>query len=168
MITPYSFDNANVNGDKEAVIVPNPPTLVNKLSANETNNIKDKINEVVEVVNVLSPTPFGSFRLELKGDGNTLNTIQVGDRGRFYDGNTYEYNGGDINDIANYTEISDRVGKIQIVATAGQTVFGIGTAAKATAVFREGALLDDGDWSQSGTNITTSFPFDAGERFKPI
>lgn len=57
--------------------------------------------------------------------------------------------------------------KIQILATAGQTVFDIGTTALAKAVFREGALLDDGDWSQAGTEITT-FPFELNERFKPI
>lgn len=51
MIDEYQFDNANAEGDKEAVIVPNPPTLVNKLSANETNNIKDKLNEVIDAVN---------------------------------------------------------------------------------------------------------------------
>ena len=47
MIALYNFDNANVAGDKEAVIVPNVPTLVNKLSANETNGIRDKINEII-------------------------------------------------------------------------------------------------------------------------
>lgn len=51
MIDPYQFDNANLDGDKEAVILPNPPTLINKLSANETNNIKDKLNEVIDTVN---------------------------------------------------------------------------------------------------------------------
>lgn len=58
--------------------------------------------------------------------------------------------------------------KIQIIATAGQTVFPLGTTILANAVFWEGALLDDGDWSQSGTNITTAFPFEAGQRFKAI
>lgn len=63
--------------------------------------------------------------------------------------------------------LNNDLGKIQITATAGQTVFNIGTTASVNAVFREGVLLDDGDWSQSGTNITTIFPFALGERFKP-
>lgn len=58
--------------------------------------------------------------------------------------------------------------KIQITATAGQTVFPLGTMILAKAVFREGALLDDNDWNQVGTDITTTFPFSLGERFKPI
>lgn len=58
--------------------------------------------------------------------------------------------------------------KVQITATAGQTVFPLGTTALANAVFREGALLDDSEWSQSGSNITTTLPFELGERFKTI
>lgn len=58
--------------------------------------------------------------------------------------------------------------KIQITATAGQTVFPLGTSALANAVFWNGALLNDSDWSQSGTNITTTFPFSEGDLFKPI
>lgn len=58
--------------------------------------------------------------------------------------------------------------KIQISATAGQNIFNIGTTAIAKAVFREGALLDDNDWSQVGNTITTTFGFEVGERFKPI
>lgn len=58
--------------------------------------------------------------------------------------------------------------KVQISAAEGQTVFNIGTTATAKAVFREGALLDDSEWSQTGSNITTTFAFGAGERFKPI
>lgn len=46
----YEFDAANPNGDKEAVIYPNIPTPINKLSANETNNIRDKLNEIIDVV----------------------------------------------------------------------------------------------------------------------
>jgi len=55
MIDPYEFNDANAQGDKEAVILPNLPSLVNKLSADETNGIKDKINEIAQVVNVIDP-----------------------------------------------------------------------------------------------------------------
>lgn len=44
----YEFDAANINGDKEPVILPNIPTPVNKLSANETNGIRDKLNEIID------------------------------------------------------------------------------------------------------------------------
>lgn len=47
----YNFDAANVNGDKEPVVLPNLPTPINKLSANETNNIRDKINEIIDNLN---------------------------------------------------------------------------------------------------------------------
>lgn len=58
--------------------------------------------------------------------------------------------------------------KIQITATAGQTVFPLGTTALAKAVFWNGALLNDLDWSQTGSNITTTFGFALGDLFKPI
>jgi len=58
--------------------------------------------------------------------------------------------------------------KIQITATAGQTVFPLGTTALAKAVFWNGALLNDLDWSQTGSSITTTFGFALGDLFKPI
>lgn len=67
---------------------------------------------------------------------------------------------------ANVADIINPFPKIQITATAGQTVFPLGTTILANSVFWEGALLDDNDWIQSGTNITTTFPFEAGQRFK--
>jgi len=51
MIQDYQFNNADPNGDKQAVILPNLPSLINKLSADETNGIKDKLNELVESAN---------------------------------------------------------------------------------------------------------------------
>jgi hypothetical protein len=55
-ITHYEFDNANLSGDKEPVVPPNTPTQINKLSANETNNFRDKLNEVIDNVNILDPS----------------------------------------------------------------------------------------------------------------
>lgn len=169
MIAHYEFDNANLDGDKEAVVVPNPPTLVNKLSANETNGIKDKLNEVVDLVNTVGPTPFGSFRLELKGDENTLNTIQVGDRGRFYDGNTYEYTGGDTADPASYELIgSYSLPKIQFTADGTQTTFDLESLVPAKAVFWNGVALNDVDWSQASNILTLTFAPASGDIIKPI
>lgn len=110
MIAPYEFDSANGSGDKEAVIVPNVPTLVNKLSAHETNGIRDKLNEVVGIANTILPIQFLELRLKFKGEGNTLDTLQAGDIVHgFADATTIwtnaKYLGGDIADRANYEEI---------------------------------------------------------------
>ncbi len=58
--------------------------------------------------------------------------------------------------------------KIQITATAGQTVFPLGTTALANGVLWNGVGLNDADWSQTGTSITTTFPLTAGDIFKPF
>lgn len=71
-------------------------------------------------------------------------------------------------DVDELPEIPIPFPKRQITATAGQTVFDIETNALAIAVFREGVPLDDSEWSQSGSIITTTFPFEINERFKPI
>lgn len=112
MIAHYEFDNANLAGEKEAVIIPNPPTLVNKLSANETNNIREKLNQLVDATNPLTPIQFLELRLKFKGDGNTADTLQEGDIVHgFADASTIwtnaRYEGGDITDRANYTPIYD-------------------------------------------------------------
>jgi hypothetical protein len=64
--------------------------------------------------------------------------------------------------------INNTFPKIQIIATASQTVFPLGTAALAKSVFWNGVALNDSDWSQSGSNITTTFGLSAGDIFKPI
>jgi hypothetical protein len=58
--------------------------------------------------------------------------------------------------------------KLQITATAGQTVFPLGTTLLATAVFWNGVLLNDDDWSQLGSDITTTFGLELGDLFKAI
>lgn len=114
MITPYEFDNANAFGNKEAVIVPNVPTLINKLSAAEINGIKDKINELVDASVYSQPIPFLDLRLKAKGSvGGTPNTgpgLEIGDivegfeiEGQYW--TSAAYLGGDINDRANYAYI---------------------------------------------------------------
>jgi hypothetical protein len=124
MIVDYEFDNANLNGDKEAVIVPNVPTLVNKLSANETNNIRDKINEVVAFVNLSAPdnsvVDFLDLKLKMKGEQaglpNALPTLQIGDVVHGFSSagvvwsNAY-YLGGDVTDRNNYEVVNDPIKK---------------------------------------------------------
>jgi len=149
MIDPYEFDNANVDGDKEAVIVPNVPTLVNKLSANETNKIRDKLNEIIPQINTgIGPIQYLELRLKFKGPGNTLDTLQVGDIVHgFADASTIwtnaRYEGGDINDRLNYTDLSGGGapqtldGFIGVTAgfAVGQTLFTLPAGAKVTDVY---------------------------------
>lgn len=164
MIALYQFDNANLDGDKEAVIVPNVPTLVNKLSANEANGIKDKLNEIINLANpTITPILFLELRLKFKGDGNTLPTLQAGDIVHgFADVDTIWtnaiYNGGDINDRANYAPLYDgKPDPILIVATAtglGQTFilplgYKIGSVLKS-----KGELYKGSEWTQTADVLT--------------
>jgi len=113
MIAPYAFDNANLDGNKEAAVVPAIPTLINKLSAAETNRFKDKINEIIAVTDTVSPHLFPELRVLFKGSGNLLPTLQAGDTVHGQkDATTWWlaalYNGGDPEDRdANYTPISE-------------------------------------------------------------
>lgn len=75
---------------------------------------------------------------------------------------------GTAQDLYNLVIAAAKVPKIQITATAGQTVFPLGTTALVKAVFWNGALLNDLDWSQTGSSITTTFGFALGDLFKPI
>lgn len=69
---------------------------------------------------------------------------------------------------ANTADLPSALPKIQITATAGQTVFPLGTTAIVKAVSWNGVILNDVDWSQTGSNITTTFGFELGDIFKPI
>lgn len=83
--------------------------------------------------------------------------------------NNSDVSGSSVTDALNYLLLnSAKFPKIQITATAGQTVFPLGTTVLAKMAFRNGFPLDDSDWSQTGTNITTTFPFDLNDTFKPI
>lgn len=163
MINHYEFDNANLDGDKEAVIIPNPPTLVNKLSANETNNFKDKINEVIDAINPLSPIQYLELRLKFKGSGNTANTLQVGDIVHgFADANTIWtnaiYNGGDPNDRANYTPLYEPKPAPQLftaLTTGVNQTFILSPVFVAGSVLKsKGELFKTTEWTQTGDVIT--------------
>jgi len=167
MIALYNFDNANLEGDKEAVIVPNVPSLVNKLSANETNGIRDKINEIIPLVNGASPTAYLALDLIAKGEqGGVANTgtgLEVGDivRGFKEVGVFWEaaqYLGGDPNDRNNY-ETSTPVKfepEIFIASATGiNQVFILPQGFKASEVYKSRGLLYKGtEWSQSDDTLT--------------
>jgi len=166
MISLYAFDNANVSGDKEAVIVPNPPTLVNKLSANETNNIKDKINEIIPLINSgAAPVAYLELRLKLKGHvggvPNALDTLQVGDIVHgFADATTVwtnaRYEGGDPTDRANYTVLADSgIEPVSFVApiTGINQVFALDFMPGSVLKSR-GELYKGTEWTYDGANLT--------------
>ena len=69
---------------------------------------------------------------------------------------------------ANILDIPISVPKIQFVADGIQDTFDIGVLAIIKAVFWNGALLDDNDWTQSGTSFTLTFTPLSGELIKPI
>lgn len=163
MIDYYDFDNANVDGDKEAVVIPNPPTLVNKLSAHETNGIRDKLNELVDAVNPLTPIQFLELRLKFKGDGNTAPTLQVGDIVHgFADANTIwtnaRYEGGDINDRASYTPLYEPKPEPQLftaLTTGVNQVFILDPVFIAGSVLKsKGELYKTTEWTQTDDTIT--------------
>lgn len=60
------------------------------------------------------------------------------------------------------------VPKVQFIADGINATYDIGVNATIKAVFREGALLDDGDWTQTGSNFTLTFVPELNERIKPI
>ena len=58
--------------------------------------------------------------------------------------------------------------KIQFTADGVQTTFNLGTLVLAKAVFWNGALLDDGDFSQTDNILTLTFTPAIGDKIKPI
>ena len=60
------------------------------------------------------------------------------------------------------------VPKMQFTADGVQDTFSIGVAATIKAVFWNSALLNDADWSQTGTTFTLTFIPTAGDLIKPI
>lgn len=75
---------------------------------------------------------------------------------------------GTAQDIVNLINTFSTVPKTQITATAGQTVFNIGTSALAKAVFWNSVILKENDWSQAGSNITITFPATLNDIFQFI
>lgn len=58
--------------------------------------------------------------------------------------------------------------KIQFVANGTNATFDLETSAKVKAVFWNGALLNDSDWSQNVNALTLTFTPDSGAIIKPI
>ena len=69
---------------------------------------------------------------------------------------------------ADTSDIPLKVPKITFAADGVQDTFDIGVLANVTAIFWNGALLNDNDWTQSGTSFTLTFIPSLGELIKPI
>lgn len=61
-----------------------------------------------------------------------------------------------------------KVPKIQFTADGITATYDIGVSSEITAVFWNGALLNDDDWSQTDTEFTLTFTPDTGAIIKPI
>jgi len=152
MIGHYEFINSKPgSGGLKERLLGATIQLYNKLSAEETNNIRAKLNELVDQVNLLAPPLFPIFALKFKGDGN-LNTeaLEVGDivHGFYGPGEIWDnavYNGGDPEDKANYTnlggagggdvpEIMDGIIGVTADFAVGQQTFTLPPGAKCIAV----------------------------------
>ena len=67
-----------------------------------------------------------------------------------------------------YASTSDIFTKIQFTADGIQDSFDLATTALSKAVFWNGALLDDADWSQTSNTLTLTFIPVSGDIIKPI
>jgi len=171
MIAHYEFDNANGAGEKEAVIVPNPPSLINKLSAHETNNIRAKLNELADASTAITPIQYLELRLKFKGNGNTADTLQVGDIVHgFKDASTIwnnaRYEGGDPNNRDNYTPLYDpMLDPILITASTTGTmqsfILPVGFVA-GSVIKSRGELFKGTEWTQTDDTVTIIVNINAG------
>ncbi len=75
---------------------------------------------------------------------------------------------GTAQSIIDLINLSSSIPKIQFTYTSGAFDFNLTTAYLARAVFWNGALLDDSDWSQSGSTLTILFTLTSGDKIKPI
>lgn len=104
-IAHYNFIDGNLSGEKEQKLTATTE-LYNKLSAAETNNIKTKLNELVDAVNLQAVPLFRDFKLLYKANGNLdQNIIEVGDIVGGFNG-MYYYIGGDLENPASYEKFS--------------------------------------------------------------
>lgn len=165
MINYYEFiDGKPGSGLKERVLGPTV-FLYNKLSADETNNIRAKLNELVDVANFISIPLFSEYGLKLKGDGNTnLTVLEAGDIAhRYFDNGTNaieelaRFNGGDPGDPASYTPISGKPDPdLQFATVDGPNQVFIlpdGFIAGSVLVSR-GEIFKDTEWEQNGNELT--------------
>ena len=119
MIAPYNFIDGNLAGEKEKKLTATTE-LYNKLSAEETNNIRTKLNELVDAANLQLVPLYGDFRLLYKAAGNLDQLVlEVGDMVGGFSGNYY-YIGGDPLLIGSYEKVPSPIITSIPFAGAGQ------------------------------------------------
>lgn len=168
-IAHYEFIDKKPDGTKERQLGATVQ-LYNKLSAEETNNIRAKLNELVDAAN-FSPVPlYEVFVLKFKGEDNIdMLNFEVGDvcsRYSTVDGiwENALFNGGDPQDPANYTRIFEpkpepllAVAPITGINQVFTVPFQAGTVLKS-----KGELYKGTEWSQAGDQVTVIVNVNAG------
>jgi len=158
----YEFINSKPGsgGLKERLLGPTIQ-LYNKLSAEETNNIRAKLNELVDAINVVGVPLFPLFALKFKGEGNSNpTTLEVGDivHGFYASGIIWDnavYNGGDPLVKANYTRIVDSFEPELFISTGASNLFTLTQSGMEV----QNLFLDRGmrykitEWDQAGDEI---------------
>lgn len=156
----YEFIDANGAGYKERRLTATTE-LFNKLSAEETNLFKDKINEVIDIVNLNKVPLFPIFALKFKADGNLDPfAIEVGDIVHgFYDANTIWdnaiYMGGDLNNKANYQLVVIAFEPQLFTSTGTTNDFNLPAGMLAKHVYLDRGVRYKGlEWEQVGVTVT--------------
>lgn len=179
MIDQYDFIDKNDAGYKERRLS-QTTELYNKLSADETNNFKDKINEVIGVVNTFTPVQFLELRLKFKGNGNIGDGLEPGDIVHGFADETTIWNnalylGGDITDRANYQPLYEKnpvaVLGGGLVLVAPLNSFELPDGAVCQNVFANESLVTHtantafvARWQQVGDFVNTSKTYPIGTR----
>ena len=159
MIDNYDFISSNGSGEK-VPYVNGVKQLLNMLSAQEINLLRNKINEIIANANANGVPLYNKYTLAFKGDTNiSLDKLQAGDVvARYYDGaiNYYSYNGGNVNDDASYTLIgglsSTQIGKFVQTYVSGAQDFTLPDFAQIISVFVRGHRTEN--YTVSGNVIT--------------
>lgn len=160
MIENYEFIDKNPAGLKERQLS-GITELFNKLSAEETNNFRAKINEIIARVNISDVPLYGVFSLKFKGEGNTdLSVIEVGDIAHRYNvvtgiwDNAVFNGGGSPQDENNYTNIVPAYEPQYFVATGSSNIFELPVGMRAQNLFIDrGPRYKGLEWEQVGNEV---------------
>lgn len=168
MISYFEFIDKKPDGTKERVLG-TTIYLYNKLSADETNAIRAKLNELVDAANFSVVPLYEVFALKFKGAGNLdMLNIEVGDIATRYsttDGiwENAEFNGGDPQDPANYTLLPSKPEPVLFVTTGASNSFTLPTGMLAGSLFIDRGLKykitadnPTGEWEQVGADVVVT------------
>lgn len=164
----YEFIDKKPDGTKERVLG-TTIYLYNKLSADETNAIRTKLNELVDAANFSVVPLYEVFGLKFKAEGNIdMLNIEVGDVAHRYstiDGiwENAVFNGGDPQDPASYTIISAVAEPVLFISDGLVNTFELPLGMRAGSLFIDRGMRykitpdnPTGEWEQDGTTITLS------------